>query len=271
MYSINQRPLIIRRNVHCAFFLIGILIVLISLYFTFAKYIEALSFNTTEVASEISVTTQFDSHNRKQYRVTYHYEIDDNEYTCAVDTFSYKRFDARKHHIYYDSQNPSRCMTEYEKNLNPNFLALIAVGAIIIVISLFNTLKVLGQLHVIKKLNQSGKLVKNLPCTMTAISAKAKHAKIRRPVVHYTLPSGTSITLNGSPRYDRQESDTEILIDLVIDEENPDHYFMDLEINRLAGNEPTDFYVEPQPQPLPETNPPESANEQPQEIEQQAQ
>ena len=35
------------------------------------------------------------------------------------------------------------------------------------------------------------------------------------------------------------------LVDLVIDENNPTNYFIDFDINRLGGNLPSDYYVEP--------------------------
>ena len=33
------------------------------------------------------------------------------------------------------------------------------------------------------------------------------------------------------------------MVDLVIDEANPNNYFIDFEINRLSGNLPTDYYT----------------------------
>lgn len=35
------------------------------------------------------------------------------------------------------------------------------------------------------------------------------------------------------------------MVDLVIDESNPSNYFIDFEINRLSGNQSTDYYNQP--------------------------
>ena len=65
---------------------------------------------------------------------------------------------------------------------------------------------------------------------------------IKRPVIDYTLPSGTVIQLYGDPRHDRKTADADGLVDLIIDESNYENYFIDFEINRLSGNLETDYY-----------------------------
>ena len=54
--------------------------------------------------------------------------------------------------------------------------------------------------------------------------------------------TGTTIILYGDPRYDRKKGDEDDMIDLVIDEKNPDNYFLDYSINRIGGNLVTDYY-----------------------------
>ena len=66
--------------------------------------------------------------------------------------------------------------------------------------------------------------------------------RIFKPIVEYTLPSGSVITLEGDARHDKKLSDEDGLVDLLIDENNPSNYFIDFEINRLSGNLPTDYY-----------------------------
>ena len=41
---------------------------------------------------------------------------------------------------------------------------------------------------------------------------------------------------------DRKVADADGMVDLIIDENDPNNYFIDFEINRLTGNLPTDYY-----------------------------
>lgn len=53
------------------------------------------------------------------------------------------------------------------------------------------------------------------------------------------------VKLKGDPRHDRKLIDTDGMVDLVIYESNPSNYFIDFEINRLSGNQSTDYYNQP--------------------------
>ena len=46
----------------------------------------------------------------------------------------------------------------------------------------------------------------------------------------------------GDARYDRKTFDSDGMVDLLIDENNPENYFIDFEINRINGNLPQDYY-----------------------------
>jgi hypothetical protein len=65
---------------------------------------------------------------------------------------------------------------------------------------------------------------------------------IQKLMVDYKLPNGSIITLQGDPRFDNKVSDSDGLVDIVIDENNTDNYFIDFEINRLNGNRPEDYF-----------------------------
>ena len=65
---------------------------------------------------------------------------------------------------------------------------------------------------------------------------------IQRIVVDYTLSNGENVTLYGDARYDNKLCDDDGMVDLLIDENNQDNYYIDFEINRLSGNLPQDYY-----------------------------
>ena len=60
--------------------------------------------------------------------------------------------------------------------------------------------------------------------------------------MHYTLPTGITLTLESEPRDDTLTLPKEGYADLLIDENNPDRYFIDTNINRIGGNKEEDFY-----------------------------
>ena len=121
-------------------------------------------------------------------------------------------------------------------------LICMLIPLVFIIISSVNIHKISNRVKLIKELNTNGKLIKNLPYRLENTGMSVNGVQIQRPVVDYTLPSGSMITLYGDPRHDRKIADADGLVDLVIDENNPSNYFIDFDINRLTGNLPTDFY-----------------------------
>ena len=97
----------------------------------------------------------------------------------------------------------------------------------------------------INSLNQNGKLVKNLPFHIEDTNTTVNGVQGIRIVVDYNMPNGTVVTLKGDPRYDGKISDSDNKVDLVIDENDPEKYYIDFEINRISGNKPEDYYVDP--------------------------
>ena len=115
-------------------------------------------------------------------------------------------------------------------------------------------------------LNKSGKLVKNIPYKIEDTNTTVNGVQGIRIVIDYALPNGSMVTLKGDPRYDGMTSDADGMVDLVIDENNPDIHFIDFEINRISGNRPEDYFKDPydmsqnqqstpEPTPQPESQP----------------
>ena len=133
-------------------------------------------------------------------------------------------------------------MTEYSKTNNIFILFFLIIPILFITIAVVNIRSINKRLKVVNQLNQKGKLIKNLPYHLENTGIVVNNVQIQRPVVEYTLPSGSTITLYGEPRYDKKAEDTDGMVDIVIDENNPSNYFIDYEINRLSGNLPSDYY-----------------------------
>ena len=133
-------------------------------------------------------------------------------------------------------------MTEFSKTTNNFLIIFVILPLIIIVVEIINLKKVRKRLKIISELNKSGKLIKNLTYNLESTNLKVNGVDVERPVVLYTLPSMETITLYGDAIKDNKEVDDIGFIDLVIDENNPDNYFLDFNINRISGNLKDDYY-----------------------------
>ena len=176
------------------------------------------------------------------YSPVYHYNVNGEEYSCSSNSSSSIRPSESNALVYYDSKKPSRCMTSYSKSSNKMLLIFLILPVIFIALGVVNINKVNKRIKIIKELNTKGKLVKNLPYRLENSNLKVNGVPIQLPVVDYILPSGVTITLRGDPRHDNKLADVDGMVDLVIDENNPENYFIDFEINRLTGNLQSDYY-----------------------------
>jgi hypothetical protein len=134
-------------------------------------------------------------------------------------------------------------MTEYSSESGILFFAFTLLPLLFIVIAVINIMKINKRIKKINQLNQTGKLVKNLPYYLENTGVVINGNPIRRPVVNYTLPNGGTILLRGDGRNDGRLFDADGLVDILIDEANPENYYIDLEINRLTGNLDSDYYM----------------------------
>lgn len=179
------------------------------------------------------------------YSPIYYYEVNGQNYSCGSNASSSNNPGTQNKNVYYDSKNPSNCMTEYSKSGNYIILVFLLLPIMFIIVAVTNIKKVNKRIKEILELNQKGKLIKNLPHRLENTGMSVNNVPIQRPVVDYTLPTGTTITLYGDARHDKKHFDADGLVDLLIDESNPDNYYIDFEINRLSGNLPQDYYQQP--------------------------
>lgn len=127
---------------------------------------------------------------------------------------------------------------------------LILIGSVMNYIYISETIKKIVATNKkykdIEHLQKNGKLVKKVPYALRRSDVKRGKPTIRLRIIvmHYTLPTGITLTLESEPRDDSLTLPKEGFADLLIDENNPDRYFIDTEINRNGGNKKEDFYKE---------------------------
>ena len=201
------------------------------------------SLDSEIVPNHIEINTYKDSDGDTMYSPIYYYNIRGKEYKCSSQGGSSIMPSTKNRKVYFDSKNPTRCMTDYSRGNNKWILLFLLLPIVFIGTAVYNIIKVNKRIKLINNLNTTGKLVKNLPYRLENTGMSVNGIQIQRPVVDYTLPSGTTINLQGDPRHDKKVADKDGMVDLVIDEANPNNYFIDFEINRLSGNLPTDYYT----------------------------
>ena len=222
-------------------FLLGILLAILIM-----NIINYKSLDSEIVPNHIEINTYKDSDGDTMYSPIYYYNIRGKEYKCSSQGGSSIMPSTKNRKVYFDSKNPTRCMTDYSRGNNKWILLFLLLPIVFISVAVYNIIKVNKRIKLINELNTTGKLVKNLPYRLENTGMSINGVQIQRPVVDYTLPSGTTITLQGDPRHDKKVADKDGMVDLIIDEANPNNYFIDFEINRLSGNLPTDYYTNDQ-------------------------
>lgn len=242
MYDIKTKNVKKGNSFYLLFLVVGLLFLVIIGWILISNYIKLNSLDSTTTSTKVVVNSHIDNDGGTMYSPTYYYTVNGVDYSCSSNSSSSKNPGTSNKKVYYDSKNPSRCMTEYSKSSNSFLFIILILPIAFIAMAITNMRKIGKRVKLIKELNTRGKLVKNLPYRLENSGLVVNNVPIQRPVVDYTLSSGSTITLYGDPRHDKKQADVDGMVDLVIDENNPDNYFIDFEINRLTGNLPTDYY-----------------------------
>ena len=242
MYDINTKNVKKSKNFFYIFLAVGLLLLIIMGGIFIFSIVKQNSLDSTVLSERVEIKSYIDDEGVTMYSPVYYYSVHGEEYTCGSNSSSSYNPGTQNNTVYYDSKNPSNCMTEYSKSSNYFLLVFMILPIIFILIAVVNIRKVNKRVKEILVLNNRGKLIKNLPYRLENTGTVVNGIPIQRPVVEYSLPSGAQITLYGDPRNDKKQYDADGMVDLLIDESNPAVYFIDFEINRLSGNLPQDYY-----------------------------
>jgi len=82
-------------------------------------------------------------------------------------------------------------------------------------------------------LAQNGRLEKGLPYRLEPTGSTSNGVRIMRIVVDYELPTGSQVTLYGDGRYDYKLADHDGLVDILIDPNDSNNYYIDFEIETI--------------------------------------
>lgn len=243
MYDINIKNVSNGKKVYYFLIAFGFIFFLFGSAFFVSNLVKSGSLDSEVKADRVEVNSHVDSEGSIMYSPIYYYDVNGVEYTCSTGFSSNTYPDTEGVTVYYDSSDPSNCLTDYSKS-NSILILLIfgGIGLLVMVIGFVQVVKVNKRVKTIIQLNSTGKLVKNLPYRLEASNIVVNDVPLQRPVIDYTLPSGSVIQLYGDVRTDRKSYDADGFVDLVIDEVNIENYYIDFEINRLTGNLDSDYY-----------------------------
>lgn len=243
MYDINISNVKKGTKFYLAFLFVGLFFLVIILAIFISDFFKYKSLDSEIMSTRVEISSYQDTDGNTMYSPIYYYNVKGKEYACKSNFSSSLMPSTENEKVYYDSKSPSRCMPENSSSINILLLTGPVLPIIFIVIAIRNIVKIKKRIKSINELNNTGKLVKNLPYRLENTGMSVNDVPIQRPVVDYIMPSGTMVTLYGDPRHDNKYSDADGMVDLIIDEANPNNYFIDFEINRLSGNLPTDYYT----------------------------
>lgn len=241
MYDINTKNVKKGKNIMFIFLAFGIFFFIVILYVYIFNINKLNSLDSSVLSSSVDIKSHVNDEGNTMYSAVYYYEVNGKQYSCGSSSSSSMSPSTENKTVYYDSNNPSNCMSESAKKDNYIILAFLLLPILFIVIAVLGIRKVNKRVKAIELLNQNGKLIKGLSYRLENTGTVVNNVPIQRPVVDYTLPSGSVITLYGDPRNDKKLSDADGKVDLLIDENNPNNYYIDFEINRLTGNLPGDY------------------------------
>lgn len=242
MFDINLKNVKKGKSFYCIFLIIGIICLLILGGVFISSIIKLNNLDATVLSSKVEIKSYVNSDGEKKYYPIYEYRVKGEYYSCK--STNYTSFIPEKQNkiVYYDSKNPSKCMAEHSMSANYIILAFLIIPLTFITVAVVNIKKINKRIKKIENLNKTGKLIKNLPYRLEDTGMVLNNVPIQRPVIEYTISIGNTITLYGDPRHDKKYYDKDGMVDLLIDENNPENYYIDFEINRLAGNLEEDYY-----------------------------
>ena len=244
MYDINLKNVKKAIGFYSIFFIVGLFFLIIFGGVILSDIKKEKSMDSEVMSDRVEIDERRSS-DGTMYSPVYYYKVNGEEYKCTIGSSTSNRPSTENKIIKFKSDKPSYCIPEGGSIGLLFIIIALWLPILFIIVAVLNTIKVIKRIKTIKQLNETGKLVKNLPYHMEATGASSNGRQIMKPVVNYTLPNGTILLLDGDPRHDRKHADADGMIDLVIDLNNPDNYFLDFEINRLSGNLPEDYYIDP--------------------------
>ena len=232
MYELNTKNMKKGYRFYGMFLLVGILFWVIIGGVMLQRVLRRVEMDSEVKAYDVKINKKYSSEDELLYYPTYYYEVDGQKYTysLAYSTNVGVSKMEKENTIYYKSSNPQECVSEYETKMSGWYiLAMLFIG-VFVVAGFLGIRGVRKNIKRVKWLAENGTLIQGLPYHLVDTGNRVNNRSIYAIEVEYKLPSGSVITLVGDPRYDKQTQDEDGLVDLLIDPNDPDNYYIDFQI-----------------------------------------
>ena len=263
MFEIDYKSIKKGNKLPYIFLLIGVLLTILFLFLFISKILKKNSLDREVKTDYIVPNEHYDDDGDLMYSPVYYYTVNGEQYSCSAGFSSSKR-PPSSGTVYYKKGDPKNCMTDYSLGTNWIYFVIAGVGVLFGAVGFIFLNQSRKHIKKAKYLSQNGKLIKGIPYTMENSNIVVNGRTIQKIAIDYPLPDGQVVHLTGYPRYDRKYEDEDGLVDLLIDPNDPNNYFIDFEI-KYSGNVQVEEYKDPikqvTPQPVKEEQPNPTTNE----------
>lgn len=232
MYNIEFKNVKKGYKTGVLFTVVGLLFLVLMGWLILGPQIAKMKLDSETKATQIDENCHRDSDGDYMCSPIYYFNVDGNEYTCKSSSSSNQTVSTSYDTVYYDSKNPKNCVTEYETKPSIMLYICLLIPLVCIYAGIRQIIKTNDRVKRLNVLANTGVLVKNLQYTMEPTGVRINDREILAITVDYTLPTGSKIHLVGDPRYDRQQSDADGLVDLLIDPSDNSNFYIDFNITR---------------------------------------
>ncbi len=235
MYKINNKNIQKSLYFPLAFCLVSIFFIALFSYVFFLGPIKKQSMDSTTEAKDIIVYQIGDDvfdRDELTYQAEYIYEVDGEEYICNRLFITSSRPDLGNKTVHYVSSNPGDCIPDEDASLSVYsifllLLLFIFIGSLISVVSYFKILRKR------KYLAKHGDLFKNVEYRIENSNYTVRGKRVKKFIISVKLPNGNLINLESYPRFKDLLYDDDGKVDLLIDPNDLENYYIDLNIEKI--------------------------------------
>ena len=233
MYKIDYKNIKMNYGFYSIFLCIGLIFSVVFSIFMFSPNIKKMSLDGEVKASKIDLNA-----NGNTYSPSYYYIVDGVNYVCDIPYSTNVNVEDMKNldKIYYNTNNPSECAIEYDVKINWFEIFACIFLSMFTFIGIFGIVKTRKKINNMKYLCKFGILIKDLEYELVPSNIKVNNKIIYSIQVDYKKPDGTIIKLKSYPKYDMNVDD-DGRVDLLIDPNNLDLYYIDFKIEQGYNNE----------------------------------
>ena len=243
VYNIDFKKIKFNKSFGLVFLCMGLLFFIIFGSISIGGIIKKNSLDASVKATNVEWKESYDREdNSVTYSPIYYYEVDNKQYIC--DSNVYSNVQKSSGIVYYDSNNPAKCMSDFESNSNWIFLVFLLIPIIFIGVGATFIKSYMKKQKNLKKLATTGVLVKGIPYQIIDSNTSVNGRRLKCFSIMFTFPNGTTKNIVSDPAYNHVLSDYDGKCDLLYDPNNYDNYFIDLEITTTGSGNPNIVYFE---------------------------